>query len=140
MQIWGIEMAHTEFSERVSRLKSKGAPQSVMVPLKDAPRVLAEPVRANWQIVLGLVLGLILVPLGFAARIDTQVVMAPGLNAAPAYYLTAMGFALGFHLILSALVIVAIAQRFKKQFLNIVVFEMLVGYGLASAFLTFAGG
>lgn len=133
-------MTNADFSDRVSRLKSQCAPQAVMLPLKDAPRSLPEPVRANWRLVLGLVLGLILVPLAFAARVDTQVVMAPGINAKPAHYLTAMGFALGFHLILFALIIVALAHQFKNMFLNVVVFEMLVGYGLASALFALARG
>ena len=125
-------MAHTEFSDRISRLKSKGAPQAVMLPLKDAPSAKPEPTRSNLRIILGLVLGLVLVPLAFAARVDTQVVLAPSLNTAPLHYLTAMGFALGFHLILAALIIVVLAQRFRHMFLNIIVLEMLVGYGLGS--------
>jgi len=103
-----------------------------MVPLKDAPRAAPDGRRSNWGLIAGIVLGLVLVPLAFAARVDTQVVLAPEINADPGHYLTAMGFAIVFHLILLTLMIVALAQRFRHRFVNVIVLEMLVGYGLAS--------
>jgi len=77
-------------------------------------------------------LGLILVPLSFAARVDTQTVLSPGFGPDVYYYFTALTFTAGFHLLLAGLAITAMAHRFRRMLLNIVVLEMLIGYGAAS--------
>ena len=92
---------------------------------------------SGWKIFLAVLLGLILVPLSFAARVDTQVVMEPDFGPDAYYYFTAMSFAAGFHLLLLSLAMVALAHRFKRMMLNIVVLEMLIGYGLASIMFAF---
>lgn len=99
-------------------------------PVADQPP--EQPVFSGWKIFLAVLLGLILVPLSFAARVDTQVVMEPDFGPDAFYYFTAISFAAGFHLLLLSLAIVALAHRFKRMMLNIVVLEMLIGYGLAS--------
>ncbi len=99
------------------------------------PNTQPAPVRpafSGWKIFLAVLLGLILVPLSFAARVDTQVVLEPDFGPDAYYYFTAMSFAVGFHLLLFSLLLVVLAHRFRRIMLNIVVLEMLIGYGLAS--------
>ena len=89
----------------------------------------------GWSMFLALLLGVILVPLSFAARLDTQAVLSPEFGPEATNYITALSFTAGFHLLLAVLIVGAILRRFRHTVLNIVVLEMLLGYGAASLML-----
>ncbi len=105
-------MANTDFNNRVAQPPRKTV--------------------SKWMILLGMALGLLLVPLAFSARVVTEVVLEPGFGPDAYYYFSAAAFAAGFHLLLCALAIVALAHRFRQMMLNVMVLELLIGYGLAS--------
>ena len=105
-----------------------------------APLVSSRAPGTNWKILIAVLLGLILVPLSFAARVDTQMVLSPDFGPERFYYFTALSFNAGFHLLLGGLALTAIAQRFRNMLLNICVLEMLIGYGAASVMFAVLGG
>ncbi|MEM7471276.1 MAG: hypothetical protein AAF340_07985 [Pseudomonadota bacterium] len=82
-------------------------------------------------------MALILIPMAFAARISTEMVLHPSFGPDVFYFYSALSFAGGFHVLLAGLLFTAAAQRFKTMLLNLAVLEMLVGYGVAS--LIFGG-
>lgn len=135
-------MTQITFEDRIGRLSK----ESDMGQNPDAgsavtpKRVMPPPISARdsegrsrgWSIFLAVLLGLVLVPLSFAARVDTQVVFSPEFGPDVYYYFTALSFTAGFHLLLAGLAIAALAHRFRHMLLNIMVLEMLIGYGAAS--------
>jgi hypothetical protein len=132
----------TTFHDRIGRIAKM--PDASPLPVAEGPvtptRVTPPAISARdnagrsrgWSIFLAVFLGLILVPLSFAARVDTQAVLSPGFGPDVFYYFTALTFTAGFHLLLAGLAIAAMAHRFRRMLLNIVVLEMLIGYGAAS--------
>ncbi len=135
-------MTQITFEERMSRItkQPRSAPQPSAEAQVSPKRVTPPPISPRdhsarsrgWSIFLAVLLGLILVPLSFAARVDTQVVMSPDFGPDVFYYFTALAFTSGFHLLLAGLAITAMAHKFRNMLLNIVVLEMLIGYGAAS--------
>ena len=132
----------TTFQDRIGRIAK--TPDAAPLPASEGPvtptRVTPPAISARdsagrsrgWSIFLAVFLGLILVPLSFAARVDTQAVLTPGFGPDVYYYFTALSFTAGFHLLLAGLAITAMAHGFRRMLLNIVVLEMLIGYGAAS--------
>lgn len=135
-------MTQATFKDRLGRIANKAnlEPQRPSGAQITPERAAAATLRAedkqnrpqSWSIFLAVLLGLILVPLSFAARVDTQAVLSPEFGPDVFYYFTALAFTSGFHLLLAGLAIAAMAHRFRHMLLNIVVLEMLIGYGAAS--------